>query len=88
MPWASHGVADQESLGQRSVVVRADRADGEVFVAAAGKQDRIVADMPLEHAAIGNLADIDARREVRSGCRLLRGTHRSLPLAVTGSVAQ
>src|SRR5262249_58387313 len=39
VPRASHGVADDQSFGERAAVMRACRADREQFVAAAGEQD-------------------------------------------------
>jgi hypothetical protein len=43
VPWASNGVADKETIGKRSVVMRAMRANREYFGAALDDQYLLVA---------------------------------------------
>ena len=67
VPRAAHGVADRQSLGERPAVVRAGRTDGEEFIAAARKQDRFLPDMSADHAAVGEVVERDALREIGTG---------------------
>src|SRR5262245_51402932 len=64
VPGASHAVADNQSFGERAAVMRASRADRKKFVPAARKKHGVVAHMPAHHAAIGNVANGHAAREI------------------------
>src|SRR5262249_8543290 len=68
MPGAPHRVADQESLGERPVVVRAMRPDREHVRALPGKHDLLVADVAEQHAAVGELRFRDALRQIGTAC--------------------
>src|SRR5262249_41970181 len=65
VPGASHGVADNQSVGERAAVMRTSRADREQFVAMAREQHGVVAHMPAHHAAIGNVTNGHAAGEIR-----------------------
>ena len=65
VPGTSHGVGDNQSFGERAAVMRTRRADREQFVAAAREKHGIVAHMPTHHAAIGNITNRHAAREIR-----------------------
>jgi hypothetical protein len=58
--------------------VRAGRPDCEDLIAAAGEQNRLLADMPGEHAAVGNLIECNALREIGPGRFGLLGAHGDL----------
>ena len=57
MPRAAHRVADQQSFGQRTVIVAARRTDGEQLGALARQQHLLVADMAHKHAAVGKVGE-------------------------------
>ncbi len=57
MPGAAHGVADQQSFGERTVIVAARRADGEQLGAGPRQQHLLVADMAEKHAAVGEVGE-------------------------------
>ena len=66
MPRASDGVADDQSLREGSAVVRAGRAGGEDFLAAAPEDHGILADAAGEDSPVGNRRDLHAGLEVRA----------------------
>jgi hypothetical protein len=66
VPRAPHRVADDQTLAKRTAVVRACRADCEKFVAPACEEHGLLAHMPAHHAAITEMVERDAAREVRS----------------------
>ena len=59
-PGAGDGLDADASLRQRPMVVRAVRADGEDFIAAADKQDLFATGTAHELAAIREVGDWDA----------------------------
>jgi hypothetical protein len=75
---AAHGVADQQPLGQRSVIVAAMGGHGEDLRPLARQQYVVAADMADQHAAIGEVRESDALREVGAG-RLGIVSHLVLP---------
>lgn len=77
MPGTPHSVLDHETLGERSAVMRARRADREKLVAAACYENRLIADMPYEHASVGKVIDRDAVREIGTRRVRLRGAHKA-----------
>ncbi len=64
MPRAPHGVADGQSLGERSAVMGAGGTDREELLAAAHQEDSIIANMSGEHASIRNITERDAPPEI------------------------
>ena len=54
MPGTAHRAIRDDALGERPVIVRALRADGENLRALAHQQHRFVADVAEQRAAIGN----------------------------------
>src|SRR5262249_42371068 len=64
VPRGPDRVADNETLGERTAVVRAGRADGEEFLATARQEHGVISDMPGDHAAVGNITERDTLREV------------------------
>src|SRR6185369_9958114 len=66
MPWTPHGVRDHQPVGERPAIVRAARSDREEFIAAACEQHGFLADMSADHAAVSELIERDALREVRT----------------------
>ena len=65
MPGTAHGVADHESLGERTVVMRAVSADREKLRAATDQQYLLVADMAEKLSSVGDL--VLRNPSVRSG---------------------
>ena len=53
MQGTANRVADDQAVGQRALVVRAVRADGEESIARARQQHVVVADATREQAAVG-----------------------------------
>jgi hypothetical protein len=71
VPRTAHRIADDQSLRERALVVRAMRADGKQ-VASSAHQDRFVGiDTPKHAAAIGNLLDRKSIPEIWL-CRFFR----------------
>src|SRR6266700_1096174 len=66
MPRAANRVVDQQPIGQRAAIMRADSADREQLVAAPRKQHRIAVCVPKQHGAVDNFRERDALDEVRS----------------------
>ena len=66
MPRATNRVADQQPVGQRGAIVRANSTDREQFVTAPRKQHRFAVCVPKQHSAVGNFRERDALDEVRS----------------------
>ncbi len=64
MPWTAHGVADEQTFRQRTVVVRAGGADREKLAPAARKEHSVVADVPCEHRAVGECVANDPLRKI------------------------
>ncbi len=77
MPGAAHRVADDQSLGQRAVIVGALRANGVKHAARARDQHRLVADAAGQHLALADVSGRDAFGEVGS-IVLLFVAHRRL----------
>ena len=80
VPWASHGVVDDEALRQWAAVMRTRGADREELIAAACEQNRFVADMAGEHVAVGQLLDCDAQCQVGTRGSRLGFFHCDLPV--------
>src|SRR5580704_14757877 len=71
MPRAAHALADDETFGERPMIMRAMRADGEDLVAASHQQHLLVTDMAQE-LAVDKILDCDTLRQVRPArCSLL-----------------
>src|SRR4051794_23135810 len=66
VPWAPHGVRDDQPVGKRPAIVRAARSDREEFIAAACEQNGFLAHVSADHAAVGEIIERDALREVRT----------------------
>ena len=64
VPRTPNRVADQQAVGERCAVMRALRTDREQFVGAAHEQHGCVADMALDHRAVGDVVERDALREI------------------------
>src|SRR6185312_14526664 len=89
VPGAAQGVADHQALGERPVIMRAERADGEQLLAAARQQHRLAVDVALQHGAVGDVVEFDAGGEIgagRLGGVLAHGN--PLLLAIGGAAAR
>jgi hypothetical protein len=75
MPGAVDRLAHHESLGERAAIVRAGGTDREDLISLSREENRLIAHMPLQHRAIGDLAEIDARREIGARRPSLLRTH-------------
>jgi hypothetical protein len=73
MPWASDGIAGYKAFGQWTAIVGTGRADGDVSIAAPSDQDRLAVGVALHRAAIGEHAERDSLRNVRSAQFLFFG---------------
>ena len=60
MPGTADGIADDEAVAERTVVMRAMSPDREDLMPAADQQDRLSAGMADEFLAIGKLRDWNA----------------------------
>ena len=78
MPRTPHGVVNEDALRQRPAVMRTGRADREELAAAACDQNGLVADMAGQHAAVRQLVDRDAQRQVGTPRVRIRFFHRGL----------
>src|SRR5690606_31594051 len=78
VPGTAYGLTNEQALGERAAVVRALRADGEVAVAHAREQHRVLADVALEHRAVGEIRGADSCGEVRPHASVIRLAHRGL----------
>src|SRR5690242_914438 len=65
MPGAAHALAGDETLGQRAVIMRAMRADGENVIAALLQQHLLVADM-AEELTVDKVGQRDTLGQVRT----------------------
>src|SRR5262249_15944062 len=70
VPGTTHGVADDESFGEWTVIVRAVRADGEELAAGARDHDILVTDPAEQRSAVGKSTDRDSLREIGLRCRV------------------
>ena len=61
VPGAAHRFPHQQPFRQRAAVMRAARADGEEFLAAAREQHALRPHMAGKHAAIGQVGELDAQ---------------------------
>jgi hypothetical protein len=84
MPWASDRIARYKAFGQWTAIVGTGRAYGDVSVAAPSDQDRLALGVALHHAAIGELAERDSHRKVRSAQFLFFG-HRLARISILKS---
>ena len=66
MPRATDGITDKQSPFQGGPVMTADSAKREHFVATAGQQHALIADMAREHAAIGKIVERDTTDKIRA----------------------
>src|SRR5262249_37188738 len=64
MPRTAHGFADEETLGQRAVVVRALGAHRQQLLPAARQQHRLASSLPEKHGGIGNLGERHSLRKI------------------------
>ena len=64
VPGAAHGILDEEALGERRTVMRAERIDREHLAAAPCQQYRLIADAPKQHGAIGDLREGKTQGEI------------------------
>ena len=64
MPWASDRIANQQAVGQRRTIMRADRTDGEECAGLTHEQDSFAIDMARHHAAFGNIWKRNALSEI------------------------
>ena len=79
VPRAPHRIANDQSLGKWSAVMRTGRPDREKLVARPREEHGFIADNPAYHGSIGNVVNRDALREIGSlRLRLLSG-HDILP---------
>ena len=60
MPWATHRLADDQTLGKWSVVVGAVRRDGEDLLSHPHQENRLPVSMPDQHLAIGQALERNA----------------------------
>ncbi len=70
MPGTADRIADEDSLGKRSAVMAAGRADRINGAAAFDEKNSLVADMSGEHSVIRNIGGGNALAEI--GRRLFR----------------
>jgi hypothetical protein len=68
MEWAAQFPTDDESFGQRGMVVRATRSDSEKFVVLACQNYVLVPDFASDHSAILQTIDRISLCEIRSIC--------------------
>ena len=66
VPWTANGLFDNEPLGKRTAVVRADGADCEYLVATAHEDRRLAMRMSQQALAFRELRQGHALRQVRS----------------------
>ena len=65
MPGAADRLADDHAFGERPSIMRALRADGEQFLAAADENHRLVVDMAFQNVPISNCGELYAETEDR-----------------------
>jgi hypothetical protein len=75
MPRATDRILDSESLGQRTAIVRAHRTDREDIRPASRDEHRLSIRVSGEHAAVGNVRQLEAAREVGASQRRGRVAH-------------
>ena len=75
MPRATDRILDSESLGQRTAIVRAHRADREDLRPASRHEHRLSIRVSAEHAAVGDIRQLEAAREVGATRRGGRVAH-------------
>jgi hypothetical protein len=66
MPRTPHCVADHKPFGKWSTVVGAGGTDRKIFIAESRQEYGLLADMPREHVAVGEIINRDALRQVRT----------------------
>ena len=79
VPGAVHSLAHHESLGERAAVVSTVSADREQLVAAAGEEDSFIANVALQHRAVGDLGELYPLGEIGTRWPGLLRTHDSPP---------
>ena len=67
MPRAMHRIADQQTFGQRPMIVAALGADREHIFALAGQQHLLLADVTDKQAAVGEVGRWNALCQVGAG---------------------
>ena len=67
MPWAAHGVTDEQAVAERSAVVRARCADGEDLRALPRQQYGFAVGVPGEHVPISERGERHTASEIRAG---------------------
>ena len=75
MPGAAHRIVNQQSVGERRTVMRADRTNGEYLIPAPREQHGLTVRMSGEHGPVGDLRERDAIGEVGSVELALRWAH-------------
>ena len=73
MPGTAHGVADHEAVDERTVVMRAMRADREKLLAAPHQQDLVPADMTDKLSAVRDIVLWKSTLQIRDARRRLVG---------------
>jgi hypothetical protein len=66
MPGTTHRLIDEQSVGKRRAIVRADGADREHRLSASHEQHRFAVRMPEQHGAVGDARECDSFGQVRS----------------------
>jgi hypothetical protein len=76
VPGAAHGVADDESFGQRTAIMRTARADREQFISRSRQDHLIVTDVSEQQGAVAERCGVDPLGQVYTRCvfRLSHGT--------------
>ena len=82
MPWATNGVADDQAVDERPVVMAAFRADRKHLGPAAHQQHLFAVAMADQLAAIGKIGKRDALHQIRPGWLLIAVSHCTSPLAI------
>ena len=73
MPWATNGVADDETVGQRTAVVRAVRTDGQHVRAALKNDHFFLTHLAADDGAAGELGDGNPLRKILRDVRVGHG---------------
>src|SRR6185437_15174970 len=76
VPWATHGIAHQNTSGERGAIMCTGSAYSKAGIAAPSHQDRLALGVALQHATVGKLRERDSQRKVGPGqflffCHLL-----------------
>ncbi|HEX7486614.1 MAG TPA: hypothetical protein VF332_10700 [Vicinamibacterales bacterium] len=77
MPRTSHCLSDDETLGERAVIVGAVRTHGEQLIALSHEEHLLAVDAPEDLVAVWKTPQSESVSEI-GFCSLLRVCHRSL----------